>query len=416
MTAGAPFTAPFTGTYSIAANGRASATFTLQIQGANETLPLRWVMYSNTSARMIGFDDTGSGWGSVDLQAPSSFSGGLSGTYVFNYDGLNNAEYPYAGVGIFTAEGGVISSGLGDFNQQNPDDASIRQEVPISGSYTTVDPTTGRGTWNFTDSLTGYTHSFAFYLINSSSFVFSSTDSGFGELGVAVQQDTSSAFSNSSLSGNSLFISNGYVFVNGNTVSATAAGLLAADGDGNLTSGIVDINGTGNVPTSGTYSISANGHGTMTFQTGGTSNTLGFYMITAQQCYYVSLMPTVVSSGQFMPQASGAYNAATLHGSLAFVLRASYASAAQDMAGQMTSDGAGNLAGTVDVNAAGTLAPDTPITGTYTVSGNGRGDVAINVGSTTTHHALYLSSGRTGFLVPIDPGSAAALGLIYRQF
>ena len=39
-------------------------------------------------------------------------------------------------------------------------------------------------------------------------------------------------------------------------------------------------------------------------------------MTTAQQCFYVSLDPAVVSSGQFMRQASGTYSTATLRSSL----------------------------------------------------------------------------------------------------
>ena len=390
-----PVTAPFTGQYSISADGRGSGILTVQTQGGAENIPLRWVMISNASGRMIGFDDTGSGWGNIDMQDPSSFSAGLSGTYVFSYDGLSNGLYPITAAGMFSANAGVISSGLGDFNTPAPDLGGVRQGVPFIGSYTTVDPSTGRGTWNFTDQLTGYTSSFAFYVLNSSAFVFSSTDIGWGELGVAVQQDTSSPFSNTSLTGNSIFISNGYVSVNSNTVSVTSAGLLTADGSGNLVSGVVDNNGNGNLSATGTYSISANGHGTMNIQTGSTSNPVSFYMTTAQQGYFISLNGAMVSAGQFMPQASGTYSTATLRNSLAFTLRATYVSPGEDIAGQMTSDGAGNLNGTADLNDAGTLGPGTSFTGTYTVSANGRGQLAINNGQSTANFAIYLLSGRT---------------------
>ena len=73
----------------------------------------------------------------------------------------------------------------------------------------------------------------------------------------------------------------------------------------------------------------------------------------------------------------------------------------------MTSDGAGNLNGTADVNAAGTLGPDTAFTGTYTVSANGRGQVAISNGQLTANFAMYLLSGRTGFWCPSIPALRA---------
>ena len=45
------------------------------------------------------------------------------------------------------------------------------------------------------------------------------------------------------------------------------------------------------------------------------------------------------------------------------------------------------------MNSAGTLEPDTQFTGTYTVSANGRGQVAINTGQSTINFAIYLQSG-----------------------
>jgi hypothetical protein len=286
----------------------------------------------------------------------------------------------------------------------------------VQGSYTTVDPSTGRGTWNYVDYAFGYTWSFAFYLLNSSTFVFSSVETGVGLLGVAVQQDANASFSNSSLSGDSVFISSGYVSVNTKITSVTAAGRFTADGSGNLASGVVDNNGSGNLPANGTYSISSNGSGTLTITAGGVDNPAAIYMITAGQFYYVSLNAAVVSTGQFMPQATGTYDATTFGGSFAVTLRGSYVLPADDLAGQMTSDRAGNLTGTADVNAAGTLGPDTAFTGTYTMSANGRGELAANLGSVTTHFAIYLTSGRLAFLVPIDSGAPGTLGLAYRQF
>ena len=82
----------------------------------------------------------------------------------------------------------------------------------------------------------------------------------------------------------------------------------------------------------------------------------------------------------------------------------------------MTSDGAGNLIGKVDENDAGSPAEDTAFTGTYHLSDNGRVDITINEGACTAQYAFYLVSGRTGFRVPTDSGSAAILGFIYRQF
>ena len=410
----APLTAAFTGTYSVSADGRGTGTLTVQKPGGAESVPLRWVMISNTAARMIDFDDTGSGWGNIDMQDPSAFSAGLSGTYVFSYDGLQSGLWPNAAAGMFNADAGVISSGLGDFNDQN----GVRQADSFEGSYTSPDPSTGRGTWVFTDPLTRFTWSFAYYLLNSSTFVFSSTDQSLGTLGVAVQQDTSSSYTNGSFSGDSIFVSSGYDVVQSAGVATTSAGRITAGGNGTLTDGVFDINGNGNISMQGAYSISANGRGaaSLTSTTDYTTHNIALYMLAPNNALWVSLDPIVASTGQFMPQASGTYDNSTLHGSFAIAVRGTFVSADVDASGQMTADGAGNLMGTADMNAAGTLAPDTSFTGTDTISSNGRGQVAVALGGSTVNYVIYLVSGRTAFLVPIDSGAPAALALAYRQF
>lgn len=413
-----PLTTTFTGTYAVGTDGRTTATFTLQMPSGAETFPVRWVMISNTAARMIGFDDTGSGWGNIDMQDTASFSAGLSGKYVFSYDGLNNARMPYAGVGMFTANAGVISPGIGDFNDQ----LGARQGAALEGTYSSLDPATGRGTWTFVDQSMGNYWSFALYALGSSAFVFSCDITGFGFLGVAVQQDTSSAFSVDSLSGNSVFSSAGYYVDNGEAFPVTWAGRATADGNGQFPEGVSDrnLNGTtkANVPWHGVYAIDSDGRGRGSFTDNNSVESIpvGVYMIAPNNAFWISFTPYLVTTGQLMPQASGDYDASTIRGSLAFYYRATFVSAGADMAGQMTSDGAGNLTGKVDMNEAGAPAENISFTGTYSVSDNGRGEVAINEGLRIVHYVLYLASGRTGFMIPIDAGDPAKMGFIFRQF
>jgi hypothetical protein len=88
----------------------------------------------------------------------------------------------------------------------------------------------------------------------------------------------------------------------------------------------------------------------------------------------------------------------------------------KDVTGLMISDGAGNLSGIADVNKAGTLSTDVAVSGTCSISGNGRGESHISLGSSTARYALYMVSGRTIFLVPIDNNATPSVGYVNRQF
>lgn len=133
----------FTGTYSIGADGRANATLTLLSTTSPPAplamIPLRWVMISNTAAQIVGFEDTGSGWGGIDIQDPSSFSARLSGPFVFSFDGLS-PKLPTLGAGMFIAVDGVINSGSATFNQGLGGASAQVRQTQFDGSYTSVDP------------------------------------------------------------------------------------------------------------------------------------------------------------------------------------------------------------------------------------------------------------------------------------
>jgi hypothetical protein len=209
---------------------------------------------------------------------------------------------------------------------------------------------------------------------------------------------------------------------NGDAFPVTWAGRATADGNGKFPEGVSDRNMNGTTkassPWHGSYSIDTDGRGQGSFIDNNSVETIpvGVYMTAPNNAFWVSLIPYLVVTGQLMPQAPGTYDAGTLRDSLALCFRATFVSAGTDMTGHMTSDGAGNLTGKVDINEAGTPRENISFTGTYSVSDNGRGEVAINEGLRIVHYGLYLASGRTGFLVPIDAGSTPTMGLVYRQF
>ena len=90
--------------------------------------------------------------------------------------------------------------------------------------------------------------------------------------GTSIVTITAVSFSNSSLKGNYVFSLSG---LDGNANAFYALGAITADGNGNITGGEEDVNGVGTgylsaSSTTGTYSIGADGRGTLTF-----SNSIG---------------------------------------------------------------------------------------------------------------------------------------------
>jgi len=421
-----PSSVSVAGTYSVKPDGRGSATLTFLQGGQQVQFPIHFVLTSNTSARILGFGDTGTGWGNLDLQTGLTSSSDLSGTYVFTLDGFDDTVSPVAMAGLFTAAAGTIGSGVADINNNG----SVTQSIGFAGTFTPLQPyEPSTATLN----VSGMLAHFIFYQLSPDVLFFISGDEDTGYLGVAIHQDTSTSFSNSSLYGNLVLVSTGYAAFDHQ--DAVALGRFTADGLGNLTDGVIDnilshptwASSVGYRMTStATYAIQPNGRGTMTINlAGGGISLLSIYMTAPNQLLYICLNPSYsVATGQFLPQASGSYDQSLIRGSWAVNLRETYYywPGKADVIARITSDGAGNLTGTGDVNAiiegssTRSLVPDSAITGTYTVDTNGRGEATLNFNGVSTDYAIYAASGRTLFMVPIDANKWASLGLGSRQF
>ncbi len=417
---------PVTGTYALKPDGRGSATLNFQQGSQSVQFPIHFVLTSNAGGRVVGFDDTGTGWGNIDLQTGLTSPPEFSGTYVFTLDGFDAGLSPIAIAGMFTADGGTISSGVADIN----DGGSIAQNVPFSGSHT---PLTLYQPSTATISLGAEPVHFTFYQLSPDAIIFVAADADIGYLGVAVRREPGATFSNQSLSGNVVFESTGYVAYD--HLATVALGRFTADGFGNLTNGVVDDVWSAatmasstvrpNMAATGTYGIQPDGRGGMTISFGGDLNSFAVYMIGPNNLVYVRLYPgSYAATGQFMPQASGAYDLSTIRGSWALNLRETlfYWPGRTDVIAQISSDGAGNLTGTADVNAiipdsaARSLLLDSPLTGTYTMEANGRGEATLNINGVAARYAVYAASGRTLFLLPIVTTRWATLGIAARQF
>jgi hypothetical protein len=151
------------GSYTVNADGRGTLTFNINSNGAPSTINFGMVLTSTKDGLMM--DETANGTqastgsGNFILQNTAAFGSAVSGSYVFDFSGLDGSTAPESLVGQFTSSAGVITSGIEDAN-----DNFTLTSGSISGNFA-PDPansaTSGRGT----ATIAGQTY--AFYVVDS---------------------------------------------------------------------------------------------------------------------------------------------------------------------------------------------------------------------------------------------------------
>jgi hypothetical protein len=167
-------------------------------------------------------------------------------------------------------------------------------------------------------------------------------------------------FSNSSLKGQYAFSMSGTELCAGQGSLFARAGSFTADGSGHITGGVEDVNvctGVGTLPfTSSTYSISADGRGTLnlTNSTGTTSYSLT--LTSPTQGFVAQTDSNATASGSLQRQNAAAFsNPAIANGYVFDVFGASSASNPESIIGRFDADGNGGInTGLFDSNEAGT--------------------------------------------------------------
>ena len=333
----------------------------------------------------------------------------FAGQFAFSVSGSNSAGHFFR-AGSFSADGsGLLTTVLEDSNTSA---GATSSPVTTTGSYTLG--TDGRGTLQFNDGLTPATYNFV--LVSGTQMQIIGFDATGTAIGQANAQTASSFTSNppSALKGSYIFDFSG---VDG-TKALSQIGEFTADGTGNITKGLMDINdggalsqlqiaGTGTVctpaPTAlSTYSIGSNGRGTLTLDTltttcvAGPTLTLNFYVVSVGGAKFVGTNTVQQVAGYSSQQAPNAtFNPTAVSGNYAFLLAGAAPSGPIATAGSVFADGNGNLAsGTVDENVNGTPAPNLALTsaGVYAVASNGRGTATFATASRTYTLVFYLGT------------------------
>src|SRR5467141_3856851 len=185
----------------------------------------------------------------------------------------------------------------------------------------------------------------------------------------------------------------------GNQGTSVCAASIAADGKGNITGGVEELTAPGffdlvDVISDGTYSIDANGHGTMRIHTVNLETLVfSFVLISASHALIIEVDGDPASGTMDLQQPAGAsFTAGQISGNYSFAMDGVDNSGAlknMSLAGSFAADGIGAFTcGTLDTNIGGTFST-TSFTGTFTApDSNGRGTMHVNVGRSFVYYII----------------------------
>ena len=413
------------GSYTVNADGRGTLTFSVTSNGAPATIAFGIVLTSTSGGFMMDQTASGNqastGSGNFVLQNSSAFAAGVSGSYVFDFTGLDGSTNPQSLVGRFAASGGVITSGLEDAN----DNGALTSSASITGNFV-ADPANtaaGRGT----ATIEGQTY--AFYIVDSTRVRFISINpSGAGPMlsGDAVAQ--SGGTPPPSPSGSFVFL------VSGSSANGglTRVGRLAVSGS-SLSNMIMDVNngGTQNEFGSGSLSMGAigydatTGRGTLSFQSSITSvYSFVFYLSSPSSgvIQEVSGTPgtgiaTVVADGSIAAQSGSPFTSSNISGPYAMSWSGLVTSGGsfgtqdeEDFLGQASISNL-SLSGTSDIFqfTGVTLNLNIGTSGQIAINGDGTSNNTMNVTLsqvTPIHMVVYVVSPQLAFFANRDNNGA----------
>jgi hypothetical protein len=388
------------GTYSVSADGRGRATVNSSLGAIDFDFVL---LSSGKHGLIIRFDTNASASGTLDLQDSTAYSAAaLQGQFAFNLSGIDSSTFSMNTVGNFTADGvSALNNGLQDTSDFL---SGFTADAALSGSYTVA--ANGRGTASFVTA--SGTQNFAFYVVNASHVKMIEADGVPIMAGDAFRQPASS--SNATVTGPYAYTVAGESSSSGPFASG---GLFAADGNGNITGGVQDINNSGsggkNVAVTGTYSLAATGRGLLTLSGSAGVSDFVFYPTASSGLQMMGSDPLPVVSGTAFAQQPASYSLSSLQTNYGFNISGVAANAGEvDAVALITANGTGKLTGDADFNFSGALSPQLAFDGTYTMSSNGRGTAILKSSEGTQNFTLYVVSPSQVLLIETDPGLISA--------
>jgi hypothetical protein len=395
---------PFNGVYSIDEDRRGTMiianTAGADCGCAPTQFTLKFNVVSDRLAHFIEFDSTGAGKGTIEKQDTSAFSvAAIDGPFAFLLDGLD-FDTRLSIAGRFVSTSGSLSEAIADINNSH----TITTAQDIGGELTLG--SNGRGEATLATPL-GDLH-FAYYVVSSDKLLLVGTDL-FPVLSGTASRQTASTFSNASLFGKYVFGMTASTHPRPQKVIRADAGILDADGVGEISNGVLDRNSAAGVldgsAISGTYNVSANGRGTAILSTDAGTDSIVFYLTSESDGFLLQVDESDeetnnAASGRLRRQETTVFSAASWEGQYGlFMTGSSSATEPTNISGSLNADGAGTLATIQDVYSS-SLLPDQSVDGTYDVQASGRGTAAFPDGDLN----VYVVDGTEIFLIGMDAG------------
>lgn len=272
----------------------------------------------------------------------------------------------------------------------------------------------GRGTASFTGTL-GTSH-FAFYVESSSTAYFVDIDSGVFLSGSAYKQQSAS-FTTSSLSGAYVYLLGGSDNLGRNLAEV---GQINLNGSGQVTGGVFDQNDNGTAATNqaitgGSYSVASNGRGTGSVTSAAGTSNFAFYLVSSSEAVFVETDSSSIIEGLAILQTGSPFSNSSIAGSYGLTSAGVVSGGGFESVGKITANAGSLSTGVEDVNQAGTPVSGIALSGTYSVSSNGRGTAQITGGGSTSNVVFYTISSSVAEYLEIDP-SEVIVGFVDKQF
>ncbi len=255
----------------------------------------------------------------------------------------------------------------------------------------------GRGT--FTISPPGTTVHANLYVVSASELLMLSTDlQATNSLFVgSALQTTQSTFAANSLNAPGIIYTTGLGYNGPTTVSRVSANIFSPNGSGGFTfSGYQNQGGTvslNSAPAGLTYSVASNGRVTILGPVGGNAPII--YLVSPNKGFVLfadkSLTSPKVESGFLEPQTGSPFSNTSASGTYAFGTVWPSTAGVTDESGVATFANP-NVSGTSDGNSSGSLNPNSPFTGTYSIDSTGLGVIPAGctiIGNPGTCQSLF---------------------------
>ncbi len=349
-----------TGTYSVGADGRG----TLNLNNSIGNFQFAIALKALNNAVMNEIDNTVVA-ASGNLEAQASSIVGPSGNYAFGFSGSGLGCGPISSAGIFNLSGSTIG-GVQDLNCNG----LITTNRTLTGSFVGID-SLGRGTGSFGSN--GRNFNMIYYVVSGSHFRFLADPSASTYLLGSADLQTQTSFASSDFNGS-------YVInTSANTPAGVSYTLIQINASaGNVSSGYYDVNNTGTIgqaSLTGSYTVGTNGYVNGTWNVNNVGLPFGLYLISPTQGYYLDERTNATGGGNIYAQNSSVTTNAAWAGSYATRQFGYFVSTvgginpqnATSVSGQLSADGNGTLAGTLDLNDPQGVLTSQTLQGTYSV-------------------------------------------------